>query len=267
VPPVTWPLIAVAYFGLLTVLAWSAPRFAAARFTATGALALTALLVWAAAAGVIAAAPLWLQALLPVPILLLGYTISGHFYLAPMPRAEAWLTGVDRRLLGDTSLLDTLRRAPAVASVLEVAYLLVHPMIPAGALIVAASGSAASLDRYWATVMLAGLSSYVVLPWLQTRPPRQLERAGGGAPSALRGINLAILRHASTGVNTIPSGHAACAVAAWLGVASVAPVAAPLFLALAVGICAAAVLGRYHFTVDVALGALVAVSSWLVLVH
>lgn len=255
----TWPSIALLYFAGLAALAWARPRFAAARPAATAAVVAAALIGWAAGSDVWPAGPWWMQAVLPVPVLLLGYVVSGRFYLAPMPRAEAWLEAVDRRLLVDTGVLAAYRRAGVQwRAPLELAYLLVHPMIPAGALVVARAGAPADVDRFWSVVLLAGLGSYAVLPWIQTRPPRRLEPDEPDA-GPLRWLNLVILRRASTGVNTVPSGHTACAVAVWLAVAAAVPAAAPAFLALALGISVAAVLGRYHFTVDVLLGIAVAV--------
>lgn len=257
--PATWPLVALAYFVVLAAVAWLGPRSARARAASALGLAVALALAWAVRSDAWAALPLSLQAIVPVPVLLLGYLVSGRFYRAPMRWLEARLAAVDQRVLVATGLLQVYRQAtPAWRSSLEIAYLLVHPMVPAGALVVAGTGSPADLDRFWTPVLLAGLASYAALPWIQTRPPRAFEDGvsrGGG----VRGVNLAILRHAGIGANTVPSGHAACAVAVALAVTTLAPPAGPAFLVLAAAVCTAAVLGRYHFLVDVLLGVALAV--------
>jgi membrane-associated phospholipid phosphatase len=63
-------------------------------------------------------------------------------------------------------------------------------------------------------------------------------------------------------VNTLPSGHAAGALATALAVGSVVPLAGVVFLLLAASIALATVLGRYHYVVDTVLGVLVAAAAW-----
>jgi membrane-associated phospholipid phosphatase len=81
-------------------------------------------------------------------------------------------------------------------------------------------------------------------------------------PSALRQFNASILDRGSIQANTIPSGHAAGAVATALAVADVMPLAGIVFLILATAIVAATVLGRYHYLIDSLLGIVVAVGAW-----
>ena len=58
--------------------------------------------------------------------------------------------------------------------------------------------------------------------------------------------------------NTFPSGHAAGSLAVALGVIGPFPAAGIVLLALAVAICAAAVVGRYHYAIDVIAGIVLA---------
>jgi membrane-associated phospholipid phosphatase len=142
---------------------------------------------------------------------------------------------------------------------------MVYPVIPAAAATLVIGGHLHDVPRFWTTVLLAEFFSYGMLPWLQTRPPRELEAAAGmrHAPSVTRQFNATILDRGSIQVNTIPSGHAAGAVATALAVADVMPAAGVVFLTLAAAIVAATVLGRYHYLVDSILGALVAVGAWV----
>ena len=147
----------------------------------------------------------------------------------------------------------------------ELAYLLVYLVIPAGVVTLSVSGHPDEVPRFWAIVLLAEFVSYGMLPWLQTRPPRALEGAQARThpDSAIRRFNAAILERGSIQVNTIPSGHAAGAVATGLAVAGVEPLAGLVFSALAACIVVATVLGRYHYLVDSLLGLVVAVLAWL----
>ncbi len=71
-----------------------------------------------------------------------------------------------------------------------------------------------------------------------------------------------VLAQGSIQANTIPSGHAAGAIAIALAVSSVLPAAGTAFLILGIGITAATVLGRYHYLVDSVLGVAVAMAVW-----
>jgi hypothetical protein len=124
---------------------------------------------------------------------------------------------------------------------------------------VAAHGISA-VSAYWAIVLAAELACYGALPFLRSRPPRTLEPPGVIEQRAprLRRLNISILDRASVQANTIPSGHVAGAVAAGLAVMSVNMMAGWVLLGVAVAITVAAIVGRYHYTADCVLGALVA---------
>jgi membrane-associated phospholipid phosphatase len=113
-------------------------------------------------------------------------------------------------------------------------------------------------------VLLAEFIAYGAMPWLQTRPPRVMEHAAGmrHPQSTLRRFNASILDRGSIQANTVPSGHAAGAVATALAVVDVMPHAGVVFLVIAGAIVAATVLGRYHYLVDSLLGIAVAVGVW-----
>lgn len=71
-----------------------------------------------------------------------------------------------------------------------------------------------------------------------------------------------MLNHASNQVNTLPSDHAAGAVAVALALGSLDIAVATLFVVLALMIAVATVVGRYHYTNDSVAGVLVAVLAW-----
>lgn len=262
-----WEWIALAYVSYLALVA-----LARRPFTWTGALAIAmAVAGWA----LLAARPAFVasvtrmapvaQAFVPLPVLISGYWLSGTFFVRPMPAIERWLRRVDERLLVGSGILDWYRAAPRwVHEVTELAYVLVYVVVPAGALIQALAGPPGSIARFWTVVLLATFTSYGMLPWIQTRPPRAADTdVAGRLPLTLfRRLNLAILHRGSIQVNTCPSGHAAGAVAVALAIDVSIPVAGAVFMALAVSISVATFLGRYHYLIDSVLGVLVGIAAW-----
>jgi hypothetical protein len=136
--------------------------------------------------------------------------------------------------------------------------------VPAGYLVFAVSGHSALADQYWTAVLGAEMASYGMLPWIQTRPPRRIQDDGpfNRRQLSVRTLNLFILGRGSIQVNTIPSGHAAGAVAIALSVVGVLPTAGTIFLFLAGAILVASVIGRYHYAMDAILGATMGIIAW-----
>jgi membrane-associated phospholipid phosphatase len=183
-----------------------------------------------------------------------------------MPRIERLLGDVDARCarwIGAAAWPATAKRW--VKKYLELAYLLVYLVVPAGAIWLTTVGHADALAPFWATVLLAAFASYGMLPWIQTRPPRAVaefqERAPDGA-DWLRRMNLWILGRASIQVNTVPSGHAATATAVALAVGAAIPQARLILFILSASIVVATIVGRYHYALDSAAGVLVGAGAW-----
>lgn len=202
---------------------------------------------------------------LPALFVLGAYRLSGLFFVAPQEHLERWLLAVDRRVLGPLDLERRLVHGPRwLTGAIEIAYVLVHPMLPLGAWAAWSAAGNDGVDAFWSTVFLAEAASYSALPWIQTRPPRALEpwTEALRSVSPWRRLNECVLRYGSNQVNTLPSGHAAGAVAAALAVTSLDVVLAAPFIVAAGAILVATVVGRYHFVVDTVTGALVAVAAW-----
>jgi len=264
-----WQWIALGYVSYLTAASLTRREFAPARTPLLGAAA-ASWLAWAASA-VLAPerselGPV-LLVVLPSLALVGGYWLSGLLFVRPDVRIERWLRAVDDRVLARTGVLAWWRRAHGVlVDFLELSYLLVYAAVPAGATVLALAGHTDRIAGFWTVVLLAEFVCYGALPWIQTRPPRVLED-DVVQPRArlLRRLNLGVVNRASIQANTVPSGHAAGALATALAVGTVMPAAGAVFLVLAMSIAVATVLGRYHYLVDSVLGVLVAIAAWVVI--
>jgi membrane-associated phospholipid phosphatase len=98
-----------------------------------------------------------------------------------------------------------------------------------------------------------------MLPWLRSRTPGALgdHVAIDDRRVTLRRLNRAIQRRGSIQVATVPSGHAASALATALMAGAHVPAALAPLLILALAIGFASVIGRYHWVADALLGYLV----------
>jgi hypothetical protein len=203
--------------------------------------------------------PVALVWLIPPILLLLAYWATGALFVAPMPRIERALQAVDDRL----SIRDRAAGMPPwLATLLELAYAGVYPLIPIALGLHVWYSEPPEPDRFWAVVLITDYICFGTLPWLQTRPPRSIESAEPWR-SALRSFNVRLMSTASIRVNTFPSGHAAEALAAALLVLDAPwPWLAWMFFNAA-AISAGAVFGRYHYTVDAVTGWIVAVVVWM----
>jgi membrane-associated phospholipid phosphatase len=252
-------MVAVAYAAAMLPAAWLAPVTRARRSLCAAMTVVYAAAAWVASPVQVPA----VQLVFPAVLLLAAYWLPGLVFGPPQPGLEAWLMRMDRRLFAWVRIDDRLRRAPRWAlEVLEACYLSVYLLVGAGAILAAVEG-AAPLSRYWTTVLAAELFCYALLPWLRSRPPRALEPPGPHDERQLviRRLNLALLGHASVQANTLPSGHVAGAAAAAAAIAQAHPLTGALFGAVTALIAASAVLGRYHYAVDVVTGALVALAA------
>jgi membrane-associated phospholipid phosphatase len=188
---------------------------------------------------------------LPFLYFLLGYWIPVP--LVPSRRGgafEMWLRRSD----------DALRRRAVrlprwLAETLELGYLACFPMVPAAFAVVWTTGSEADVAKFWLAVITAGYACYISLPWLVSRPSRFVDAAARSVPPSVRRANVFVLGRVSHELNTFPSGHVAVSVAGAIAAGTVSPVAGMVLGVLATGVALGAVAGRYHYIVDVLLGA------------
>jgi membrane-associated phospholipid phosphatase len=204
---------------------------------------------------------------LPAPLILLGYHESGRL---TFPRSDqcfenAFLRwdecffriGFGRFVKGNLpGWLD---------AVFEFSYLQCYVIVPSGIAVLYLAHQRGFVDQYWSTVLPAVFAAYGLTPLFPAQPPRKLPQdlLSAREPSPLRRLNLWIHDHASIKVNTFPSGHVAGATSASLALMRPLPIVAICYVIIAVGIVLGSIRGRYHYSVDAVLGALVAVGAYL----
>jgi membrane-associated phospholipid phosphatase len=250
--------IAFAYFGYLVIASWWPPLPAARRAVLIAAATGAGGAVWVTAH----ACTVLVRDCAPLAYILAGYFLSGYLFVAPSAAMESWLVEWDRRLLSDPATRFAGWPRVLVAA-LELVYMGCFLLIPAGLAILVLTGHAALVDRYWAMVVAAEFLAFAPLAFIQTRPPWALERKPELADPAIHRLASQMVQHLTIRVNTFPSGHAAGSLAVALAIVGVLPWTGGLLLVLALAICVACVVGRYHYVVDVVAGAAVALALWL----
>ena len=204
--------------------------------------------------------------LAPCLYVLAAYWIASGFFVAPNGTLEAWLAGVDRRCLGRWHPEVWVAASRWRLEGLELAYLAVYAMLPLGTWAAHAAGGDTAVDWYWSVVFPAEAISYLGIVWWQARPPRAIEPWTYmlRQRSPLRVVNEHVLDAGSHGMTTLPSGHAAGATAVALALLTLGAPYASVFAVAAAAVCAATVVGRYHYLVDTLAGMAVALAVWMV---
>ena len=213
--------------------------------------------------------PLFIKVLrdwLPAPLILVAYHEAGFLIAGRRnPPLEMRLLGWDRSL-GRQSLPGSSGNPSFrwLEESMEFSYLLCYPLIPLGmgSLYVARLGRYA--DAFWSAVLPALFVCYVLSVLLPSLPPRSLPQ--GSVPprdrSFFRSVNLRVLEHGGIQANTFPSAHVAGAVSSALVLVQYLPLVGGVYLVFAAGIALGTVHGRYHYTADSVLGAIVGVASF-----
>lgn len=215
-----------------------------------------AILIAGAVVGAAYLLPWPARAWLPLVWLVSGYWIPALLVPATPDRAfERWLVETDAQWR-----VSQIRLPGGIRHALELAYLACYVLVPAAFALVWRLGTERDVDRFWFAVLLSGYACYGTVPWLVARPPRVLENP---RPSTrgLAAFNVGLLRRVSHQMTTFPSGHVAVAAAAALTMLPVSIGGAAVVGLVAFGIAAGAVAGRYHFAVDVVLGAVVGAAA------
>lgn len=249
--------LAAGYFGAMTAAAWLRPLPALRRIQVT----MISVVASAAIVGVARGGAPLARDWLPAVLILAGYVVSGRFYLGSSPAIEAWLMGWDHRLLGDPAT--RFAHWPRLLlAFLEVVYLGCFLVVPAGYAALWWAGRTDLADHYWTMVVAAEFGAFAPLAVFQTRPPWAIERRAAQRDRAIHQMAAEMVSTFTIRANTFPSGHAAGSLAVACALAGALPWVSLALLAIAVSICVACVVGRYHYTVDVIAGAALALAIW-----
>jgi len=247
----------VAYFAYVAIVGLALPGLPSRRRAVGVGVSVVGLALAAAAYG---AEGFWLRSfLLPLLLLLVGYWASGTLWTGPDSRVERLLAAFDRAL----DVPGLAARLPRIlCELLELSYVGIYALIPIALVLHVGYAPNSDPERFWTVVLVTDYICFAMLPWIQTRPPRAIETA---APcrSSIRALNLGLLERTSIGVNTVPSGHAAEAMAiALLLMNAPAPIALVGWAGAILG-SAGALAGRYHYLLDVLAGWAVAVAVFV----
>ena len=257
--------IQAAFTVLLAAIAWFYP-LARRRQLIASALAIIGLgaivLEWYSSRWLNPLAASVLRDWLPVLLLLFPYWQVGQFFTRADPVAEKRLAMFDHEFFRAFGIVPAETSVgPATVVYLELAYLMVYPLMPLGLATLYATHSRQFVNYYWIVVLLATYICLAITPFVRAMPPRAL--AGYETfrmpPSKLGAFNRFILRHGSIQAITFPSAHVTSSMAASMVLLRVQPWAGLIFLLIALSIAVATVMGGYHYAADALLAMVLAI--------
>ena len=205
---------------------------------------------------------------LTTALFLVPYWQTGQFFLGPNLKMQERLLAFDRWLLPGIAAKSGTQRT-STGFLLEVAYFFCYPLVPLSLLTLYIAGLRGRVDSFWLVVLVSTYICYAVTPFVPAFPPRSLtsDRVGLSVPAedTNRGgtFNRWILKHGSIHAISFPSAHVASAVAIALVFLRYSLPLGVIFLVVAVLISLGAVAGRYHYALDVLLGAATACAIFL----
>jgi membrane-associated phospholipid phosphatase len=261
--------IEVTFFSILVLAAWRFPLAHRRRLKVTAFATLAIAAILAARFMSYFVSPRFSPVVrdwLPAALLLVPYWQVGEFFSGPKQSVQARLAAFD------VSFFKTVHIQPAKASIgplralyLELAYLMVYPLIPLGVATLYITGRSQNSDYYWVVVLLATYTCFAVTPFVPALPPRVLTGYDSFEipPNRIRALNRVVLRRASIQAITFPSAHVAASTAAALVLLRLEPGLGLIFIWVALSIAIATVVGGYHYAADVLFALLVAVVAFL----
>jgi membrane-associated phospholipid phosphatase len=201
---------------------------------------------------------------LPAGLLLVPYWQTGQFFLEPNIKIQNRLAAFDHWLLPRVAATSGTSRT-CIGWSMEVAYLFCYPLVPLGLLALYAFGLRGYVSGFWFVVLVSTYICYAITPFVPALPPRVLDSAQvvSTPPGKARAFNRWILNHGSIHAISFPSAHVASALAVSFILLRVIPIVGLAFLVVAIWISIGAVVGRYHFMLDVLLGAVTALVVFL----
>jgi membrane-associated phospholipid phosphatase len=204
---------------------------------------------------------------LPAALLLIPYWQAGQFFTGPDVGIQKWLAQTDEKALHVLRRIVGSSENGGWARYFETAYLMCYPLVPIGLAALYLGHHRAAADFYWIVVVLASDICFAVTIFVPGLPPRLVPGQTaefGVAANEVRKLNLEVLNRGSIQAITFPSAHVASTSAVALVLTRFLPVTGAIFLVIAASIAIGAFLGRYHYFLDVALGAIEAAAVFLV---
>jgi hypothetical protein len=202
---------------------------------------------------------------LPAALMPMVYWQTGRFSSGVNESFQTRLQRLDDKLL--SGWMPSLAAKPIyrwIAASLELAYLSCYVLVPMGLGVLYLADMRHHTSEYWSVVLVATYPCYAFTAFVQTLPPRLLPtdsvRPIGGN---IRTLNLWIVRRVSIHFNTFPSAHVTSTLGGSLVLLRLVPSVGLAFVLVSIGIALGAVLGRYHYTADVLLGATLAVAVFI----
>ena len=204
---------------------------------------------------------------LPAALLLIPYWQAGQFFTGPDERIQKWLTQTDEKVLRVLRRIIGSSENGGWARYFETAYLMCYPL---------------RANRTGRSVSWASPCSGRLLLDCRRAGERHLlchhdfcsshaaSFGSGGLRNSqslrmsVRKLNLEVLNRGSIQAITFPSAHVASTTAVALVLTRFLPLTGAIFLMIAASIAIGAFLGRYHYFLDVALGAIEAAVVFLV---
>jgi membrane-associated phospholipid phosphatase len=251
--------IAFLYFLYLAVVCWLRPRPLSRRRAVTAVSAGFLALIWVAATRLPPVARDWA----PLVYVSAAYYVTGWLFVRPSEGLESWLLAWDRRLLGNPTERFAAWPAAFVAY-LEIVYMMCFLLLPGGLAVLILTGQSARANHYWTMVLAADLGAFAPLSVFQTRPPWLVESRAVLADNSVHRLTSYFVENATIRVNTFPSGHVAVSLAIAAALVDRMPVTGAILFALAASVSLGAVVGRYHYVIDILTGAILAAVVWLV---
>jgi membrane-associated phospholipid phosphatase len=205
---------------------------------------------------------------LTVALFLVPYWETGQFFLGPNPRMQDRLLAFDRWLLPGIAAKSGTERN-SLGFLLEMAYLSCYPLVPLGLIAVYMDGLRDKVNGFWFVLLVSTYLCYAITPFVPAFPPRALIKEQPAAKEAVKKANKGrifngwILHHGSIHAISFPSAHVASAFAIALVLLYYDRWVGMIFLVIAILISLGAVVGRYHYALDVLLGAATALIVFL----
>lgn len=251
--------IQIVFAGVLAIAAWMRPLPVRRRLVTTWLALLAIAAIVAARSGAYFLPPTYVSVIrdwLAAALMLVPYWQTGQFFLKPNEAMQSKLAALDHRWFPRIAASSgtSLTR---IGLSLEVAYLFCYPLVPLGLAVLYLAGMRGYVPIFWFIVLVSTYVCYAITPFVPALPPRSIGRTQAVSPQENQGrsLNRWVLKHGSIHAISFPSAHVASALSVALVLLWLVPLAGVAFLIVSIWIAIAAVAGRYHYALDVILGA------------